>query len=156
MLGNSFGVARRFIFKKLKCGGRMMGDPHYGLNSREVFHIICYFLYDMVIVFSIHPSSLEPDLAQFLTVDAASWGMVAQEVGAEALREICASIKWDYGPDVVLTEMQAQEMLNGVSIGLYYPPFHHFNRFSTFVSLSASSYIFSKFTFSGISNDAPC
>ena len=53
-----------------------------------------------------HPVDLEPELAQFLTIDAANWAQVAQEMGAEALREIHASIKWNYRPEGVLTEMQ--------------------------------------------------
>ena len=44
-----------------------------------------------------NPLDLEPDLVQFLMVDAADWDWAAQETGDEALREIHVSIEHDYG-----------------------------------------------------------
>ena len=63
---------------------------------------------------------LEPDLAQFLTVDAADWSW-DQEAEAEDLRETHASVEHDYGPEGMLTEMQAQGILIGVNICLFHP-----------------------------------
>ena len=72
-----------------------------------------------------NPADLEPNLAQFLTVDAGNLGQAAQEMGDEAFREIHASIKQDYRPEGVLTDMQAQKILIGVGICLYHLPFDH-------------------------------
>ena len=109
--------------EKNSYGEKIMGNLHHGLNSCEAFQIICSFFMIWSLLSASHLADLEPDLTQFLTIDAADWDWVAQEMGAEALREICASNEWGYGPEGVLTEMQAEEILIGVSIGLYYPPF---------------------------------
>ena len=52
--------------------------------------------------------------------------------------------------------MQAQEILIRVSIGLYYPPFHHLTGFPhLFLSMLVPIFSLNSY-FSGVSNDVPC
>ena len=114
----------------------------------------------MVIVCSIQPSRPGAWLCPVPDNRCSQLGLGSSINGDWSSEENLCSIKQDYRPEGQLIEMQAQEILTGVNICLYYTTLSvllPFDQLTGSLHLCSSMpFPTSKLTFSGVLNDVPC